>query len=310
MEKKHVALLVEDEPEMAEEMGELLQSLGYDHIHAATQEEALALMLKGEFCFVLLDLQIKLNADSIRARVEAGRTLLQKMRERYPGRNARDYHLLPILVVSGQAKEHDDVVNTFKVGADDFIRKPLSDNREPIEVKISESLRKSGREHHVDCSSIMQNAQAGQENHEQGGSRTASSLCLAISGRKVKRRLELSIGETTGALQPAPFKILLHLVAAKLRKGEGWVYKTALGSTHEGGWQRMSRLREGLISLLPNDMDIIENNEMGRYRLTAEVHVGKIDCEELGKHHEEEIRRLATEIKSLLEIRQNNYPEK
>ncbi len=101
---RHIALLVEDEPEMAAELGELLESLGHGHIHAATKEKAERLVEEGEFCYVLLDLQIKVNADSIKAHVEAGQTLLEFIREKYPRRNDQDKYRMPVLVMSGHAK--------------------------------------------------------------------------------------------------------------------------------------------------------------------------------------------------------------
>ena len=49
MEGRHTVLLVEDEPQMASELGELLESLGHAHLHAATKEDAERLVEEGEF---------------------------------------------------------------------------------------------------------------------------------------------------------------------------------------------------------------------------------------------------------------------
>src|SRR5204862_4813520 len=113
MDGRHTVLLVEDEPQMAEELGELLESLGHGHVHAATKEDAVRLVEEGGFCYVLLDLQIKANADSIKAHVEAGQSLLELIRERYPRRNDEGKHRLQILVMSGHAKEHYFVVKAL-----------------------------------------------------------------------------------------------------------------------------------------------------------------------------------------------------
>lgn len=90
---RHVGLIVEDDLEMATELKELFTALGLEYVHAATAEEAVPLIEAGAFCFALVDLQIKAKADSLRARVETGITLLQDLRKRYPrrerGRQAR-----------------------------------------------------------------------------------------------------------------------------------------------------------------------------------------------------------------------------
>jgi DNA-binding response OmpR family regulator len=158
MPGRHIALLVEDEPQMALELGELLQSIGHGHIHAATKEEAERLAEQGEFCYVLLDLQIKVNAESIMAHVEAGQSLLEFLRERYPRRNDQDKYRLPVLVMSGHAKEHYYVVRALQDGADDFITKPVSESKPPFRDKIQEALRKSGRQKHQHCAAIMGDA--------------------------------------------------------------------------------------------------------------------------------------------------------
>jgi DNA-binding response OmpR family regulator len=160
MPGRHIAFLVEDEPEMAAELGELLHSLGHAHVHAATQEDAKRIVEQGEFCYVLLDLQIKVNADSIKAHVEAGQNLLEFIRERYQRRNEQDKYCLPVLVMSGHAKDTHYVVKALQDGADDFIVKPLGENKPPFRDKIREALRKSGREKHHHCAAIMCEAKA------------------------------------------------------------------------------------------------------------------------------------------------------
>lgn len=179
---RHVALLVEDEPEMAAELGELLASLGHDHIHAASKEDAEQLVERGEFCYVLLDLQIKADADSIKAHVEAGQTLLEFIRERYSRRNDRDKHRLQVLVMSGHAKEHHYVVKALQEGADDFITKPVSESTPPFKDKICEALRRSGREKHERCAAITRDART--VNRAEGAHGAASKPVLVVDLRE------------------------------------------------------------------------------------------------------------------------------
>lgn len=158
MAGQHVALIVEDEPEMAAEIADLLRSFGHDHIHVETKVAAIEALDAGGFCYVLLDLKIKTDDKSIKPHVEAGVSLLTEIRARFPRRNSHDIHLMPILVVSGQAKEHEDVVKAFQKGTDDFIRKPLSLDNQDIEAKIRQCLDRSGRSDHSVCDFMTRQA--------------------------------------------------------------------------------------------------------------------------------------------------------
>lgn len=147
----HKALIVEDERDMAIEIADLLQSMGYDHATVDNLADARRLLEEGGFCFVLLDLQIKNEKYSIRPRVEAGMTFLRELRQKHPRRGNNDMHLLPVIVVSGHAKEHEDIVRAFQAGANDFVRKPLGQFGQDLSAKIAACLDRSGRYSHVAC---------------------------------------------------------------------------------------------------------------------------------------------------------------
>lgn len=151
MTDRHVALIVEDEPDMAAEIGDLLRSFGHDHIHAETLAEGLACLDRGGFCYVLLDLQIKAERDSIKPRVDSGMTLLREIRRKYPYRNDNDMHLLPVIVISGHGREPQNMIAAFKDGINDFILKPLSLNDQDIGAKIRSCLDRAGRNDHGCC---------------------------------------------------------------------------------------------------------------------------------------------------------------
>jgi DNA-binding response OmpR family regulator len=292
---RHVALLVEDEPEMAEELGELLESLGYDHIHASTQEEAKRLAERGRFCFVILDLQIKVNEDSIKPRVEAGQHLLEHIRSLYPRRNSADKYGLQILVMSGHTKEHHYVVKAFQNGADDFITKPLSDNQPPFSDKLRDALRRSQREQHAQCAAAMSNARASAMPMPVSEPRLSLTVTAVLQGE----RIEVRFGERTAPLSPNPFVILLHLIAGRLRGGEGWVHRDDMGATDEQGWKGISRLKEQLRPALPDGQPFYENDGHGRYRLHPNVEITRVDCDGLKSHSDHRVCKLATEIHSL-----------
>ena len=285
---RHTALLVEDEPEMASELGELLESLGHAHVHAANKEDAERLVEEGGFCYVLLDLQIKANADSIKAHVEAGQSLLEHVRERYPRRNDGGKHRLQILVMSGHAKEHYYVVKALQDGADDFITKPVGESKPPFKDKIQDALRRSGRERHEQCAEIGRDARAAVD--------AAAPACLAITGLQEGKRIEVKVGEKAVLLTNASFLLLVRLVAGRLRQAEGWVHKNDLGARSEQGWKGISRLKEELAPRLPPRTAIVENDKSGSYRLHPDLEIARVDTERLESIGDARIQKLAAEI--------------
>jgi CheY-like chemotaxis protein len=291
MAGRHTVLLVEDEPQMAEELGELLESLGHAHLHAGNKEDAERLVAEGAFCYVLLDLQIKANRDSIKAHVEAGQSLLEHIRERYPRRNDEGRHRLQILVMSGHAKEHYYVVKALQEGADDFITKPVGESKPPFKDKIQDALRRSGREKHESCAALTREARAA----------AVTAPPLEITGRQEGKRMEVKVGGRPVLLTNASFLMLLNLVAGRLRSPEGWIHKNDLGAKAEQGWKGISRLKEELAPHLPPKAAIVENDQSGSYRLPAGLEIAGVDTARLEALGDARIARLAEEIARLTE---------
>lgn len=294
MPARHIALLVEDDYDMAIEMGELLSSFGYDHVHAATQEQAVRLLDISEFCFVLLDLEIKLNEDSIKAHVEAGQHLLEVIRERFPHRNNNRHHRLQVLVVSGHGREHEYVVTAFQDGADDFVNKPVGESRPSLKVKIQNALRKSEREKHDRCRDVTREARA--------RAPTESVVVrLAITGRPKAKRFEITIDHRSVQLTQASFVVLLRLALGRLRHPkEGWVHRKDFGPNTEEGWKVPSRLKGELRAYLPKEAEIFENDGSGSYRLHPSIELASVDVAQLESAGDARVRELAAEIKRLL----------
>jgi CheY-like chemotaxis protein len=151
MSDRHVALIVEDEFEMAAELAELVRCFGHESLHAATLAEAQDAIDQGAFCYVLLDLQIKADAKSILPRIESGMSALRLIRQRYPTRVSRGVHLLPVLAVSGHGREPRTIIGAFQDGIDDFILKPLSSEQQDVPAKIRRCLDLAGRADHAAC---------------------------------------------------------------------------------------------------------------------------------------------------------------
>lgn len=169
MAERHTALIVEDEPDMAAEIADLLRSFGHDHLHAGTLADARARLDEGGFCYVLLDLQIKADGHSIKPRVESGMSVLREIRRRFPHRSASDMHLMPVLVISGHGKEPRNIIGAYDGGIDTFIMKPLSVDGQDVGGKIRRCLERAGRGDHGACDECNHVAAVGRTEQPQNG---------------------------------------------------------------------------------------------------------------------------------------------
>ena len=83
MKERHISLIVEDDHETAQDLVEILRSIDCDSVVVDNREDALAQLRNNSFCLILLDLEIRGDADSIKGHVEYGRALLRDIREKH-----------------------------------------------------------------------------------------------------------------------------------------------------------------------------------------------------------------------------------
>ncbi|MBF0342144.1 MAG: response regulator [Magnetococcales bacterium] len=291
--------MVEDDLEIARELHELLRSLGHDMVNVPSQEEAMELMASREFCFVFLDLQIKITSESIRPRVEVGKTLLRMLRERFPVRNQQDHHHLQILVMSGQAKESQDIVECLQNGADDFLLKPLGSNIPSVSEKIMSCLRKSHRIHHGSCKTVMAAACAAVDPTIQANQKSVSpAILLSITGEAHGKRTGIVINGKPCFLPDVQLVLLMRLVMGRLQNDRGWVHKNDLGAKDEEGFKLISLLNTSIAPFLPHEMLFYDNDKKGSYRINLSIKIDNIGHELLERHSDVRIRDFATKIKS------------
>lgn len=289
MSDDHVVLLVEDEPEMAEELSELLESFGYTVLLATTQKQALALVDKSEFCLALLDLQIPVDPKR-RAppSTEAGRTLIERVRDRFPHRNERRKSCLPIVVLSGNAREHEDVMAAMDAGADDFLKKPLSSSKRALRDVLKTWLANSGRDSHARCAAVSSEARDGHR-----------FVQLVLTGAPRGRRVEVEVNEKPVEMQVAVFTTLLRLAKAREASDEGSVPAAALGLNDSQALQAASRLRRELRSHVPGVSDPVPCVAK-TYALSPAIRLAPVDWAALERHPDSDVRRLVAELKKAL----------
>ncbi|MEX1155305.1 response regulator transcription factor [Parvibaculum sp.] len=116
-------LLVDDDPEIREEMKSYLSANGMAVAEAADAESALKVFSEGKFDLIILDLL--LGSDN-------GFDVLREIRKT---------HLTPCIMVTGQGEATDKVVG-LELGADDYVVKPV--NLRELLARIRALLRRSG----------------------------------------------------------------------------------------------------------------------------------------------------------------------
>jgi FixJ family two-component response regulator len=280
MNKRHIALIVEDDKETAEDLREILQTCDCDSVVVDNREAALAALENNSFCFVLLDLQIKSAADSIKGRIDHGKGVLRKIREKYGDHHGTAFWL-PVLIVSGFAREVDEAVDVMRDGASDVIQKPLENQQ--VSERIRQALQASGRQTHDRC----------HEAPPPQGPNLKGGVVIAIPGDRIKRRTCVKIASKSVNLPDASLKVLLRLMVAQ-RKGDP-VHKIDLGATADQGFKGISTLRYELKPVL-GQVDIIKNDYHGNYRLADDVRIGECAVDELLKIGDATISALAKQL--------------
>jgi DNA-binding response OmpR family regulator len=286
MKERHIALVVEDDRETAEDLSEILRSIDCDSAVVDNVDDALVALQNKSFCLVLLDLQIKSAADSIKGHVEYGKALLRKIRQKHGDHNGVTFWL-PVLIVSGFAREFDEAVDVMKHGASDVIRKPFVSRQ--VSEGIRQALQASGRLTHDGC-------------HEppKQGLNVEDGVVIAIPGDRIGRRTRVIVASKPVDLTDASLRILMHLMVAK-RKQE-MVNKIDLGATAGQGFKGISIVRNELKQVL-GGANIIKNHYHGNYSFVDYVTIGECAVDRLLKIGDTTISHLAAQLQHLSGVR-------
>jgi DNA-binding response OmpR family regulator len=278
----HRVLIVEDDRATAEDLGAIVKSLGSHSRIVTNKRDALAALRAGTFCLILLDLQIKRVPDSIKGHTEYGNSLLREMRQMHLDHTGACYWL-PIVIVSGFAREAAAAVEVMRAGAHDVIQKPFEGRQ--VSAIIRQALERSGRIAHDLCL-------AGPSSRVP---RPGGKLVLGVPGDRVRRRTRVMVGSQPVMLTDASLRVLLHLMVAFQNKAT--VHKRELGAKSEQGFKGISVLREALRPTLGEGVDIIGNDYQGNYFLKDGVTIGNCDAAKLAEIGDQKITELARTLR-------------
>jgi DNA-binding response OmpR family regulator len=282
----HHALIVDDDRATADDLAEILKSLGCDCTIATNKHDALSALGGVTYCLILLDLQIKLELGSIKGHTEHGNSLLREIRQLHSDHTGLGFWL-PIIIVSGFAREVSAAVEAMKDGANDVIHKPFV-GREVSET-IRQALARSGRATHVLCV-------AGPPTRAVDA---GNATLLSIPGDRVGRRTRVMVGSRSTFLTDSSLKVLLHLMVA--HAGRTAVHKRDLGASKDQGFKGISVLRDALRPALGEGIEIIHNDHHGNYHLTNDVTISIFDGEKLASIGDTKITELARELRRVLD---------
>ena len=110
-------LIVEDEPSIADTIAYALRTEGFHPSHAELGEAALALILKGSFKLVILDVGLP---------DISGFEVCRRL---------RTFSDLPVIMLTARAEEVDRIVG-LEIGADDYMVKPFSPRELVARVRV------------------------------------------------------------------------------------------------------------------------------------------------------------------------------
>src|SRR6185295_3817969 len=104
-------LLVDDEPRNLDVLESSLESAEYNLVRALTAEEALMLLLEGDFAAIVLDIQMpRMNG------IELANLIKQRRRTQH----------IPIIFLTAYFQEDKDVLQGYTSGAVDYLTKPIN----------------------------------------------------------------------------------------------------------------------------------------------------------------------------------------
>jgi DNA-binding response OmpR family regulator len=278
----HRALIVEDDTETAEELSEIVGSLGWEPVVAPSREEADAVLRNQTVCVVLLDLQIKETRRSIKGHVQHGRELLRHIRRGY-GELMGQKFWLPVLVVSGYAREVPEAVEVMRDGASDLVQKPFKSSE--VSQKLRAVLNESGRSSHATCRAGFSPA----------GHNSGEDVEISIPGERNRRRTVILVGQARLEITDSSLRVLLHLLVAHA-EGRA-VHKTDLGASNEQGFKGVSLLQAALKPAFAQGVKVIKNDYQGNYQLSSQVRLGNCAVATLEAIGDQKICELARRLR-------------
>ncbi len=135
----YTALIIEDDEGTAEEVAEIVESLGHTCESASCMESAKRRLSASCYDYVLLDLGIPVRSGRTMHRTENGINLLHHIR------NTPTISATPVIIMTAHGNDGpEQAVELMRAGADDYLAKPFSRSRLRLDEIILRLLAKRG----------------------------------------------------------------------------------------------------------------------------------------------------------------------
>lgn len=136
------ALVIDDDPEILEEVRDRLESLGHSCDCADCQEAARACLPQRAYDYILLDMEIPIKYGRP-TRVQNGKNLLREIRA------TEGFEEVQIVVITAHGRDGPElateVLRGRYEGADDFVNKPFPTQGHTLEKAILDALVRAGQ---------------------------------------------------------------------------------------------------------------------------------------------------------------------
>jgi CheY-like chemotaxis protein len=277
----HDILVVDDDAAVRETLKEVFEARGDRVRFSATVEEALRAIEERLPCCLVADQEVPLRTGG-KALTIGGARIMTALRQKDARRNEDGWHILPILVLSGQPSTPDFVDEMHDLGADGFVEKPLGKTLGRFLEKVTLLLGRAGRGDHAGCAGL-----------EVGAVTTAETdvVRLVLDGTAGKGRTRVFVNASTCDLQDALFTYLLRLTLGAQKSRESWWEGAQVGIDRSP--KVVSRTRLALNALAPKGFDFIQADRRGGTRLNPAVEIGTVAWERLAVHPSAAIRKIA-----------------
>lgn len=293
MSGRHLALIVEDDPLIAELVAKLLHNIGHDSVIAPTMEDAERILKEGRCCYMLADQHIPRDAGA-GAHILTGRELTALGRSLNRGKNDKDEYLFQIIVMSAHLETDADGARAVLAGGTAYVKKPFTPN-ELIDV-VKDALRRAERElHEPQCESARAPSRI-EQHAPRGGSALDSRVQLDITGEFDDGQLVVTFDDRRVPLGARSVRTLCRLVLTRLHGREKWCPITDLGGEAGSGLNAMSKLTKEVRKYFPR-LSVHENSRGKGWRLAWGIDVRDINIEALLAHPDDPVKAVAEKIR-------------
>ena len=148
-------------------------------------------------------------------------------------------------------------------GADQFLPKSANKSKRSFADVLASVLVRAGREDHAHCDAMNREAVAAP------AARSTKQSTLVLRARREGKRIVVELDAKPLALRKKQFLLVLRLVVARLRGGEGWVHRRHLGAKDDSldGWDGIRRLNEDLSAAGIKARLVYDKSRPKHYRL-------------------------------------------